>query len=129
MDNFEIIIRKRADVTCNTSVDLLRVAIVGEVGMVDVGEDGFFGAHEIVSPFCEAKDESQEFFVPDVIVLLGGSKCARGVANSTAFSPIILLEEDGTECKVRSVSFQVILAIMVGGDNFRVFGDFSNEFV
>ena len=82
-----------------------------------------------MSPFREAKYEAHEFFVPDVVVPFGGSECARGVANSAAFSSIIFLEEDSTKCKVRSISFQLVLAIVVGGNDFWVFGDFSNEFV
>ena len=37
VDNLEIIVCKCANVACDAAVDLLRVAIIGKVGMIDIG--------------------------------------------------------------------------------------------
>ena len=64
----EVVVCETGNITCNTSVDVLWVAVVFEVLVVSIYRDGGLGSHKKVSPVDEALYDGHKFSVMDVVV-------------------------------------------------------------
>ena len=72
---------------------------VGQVLMVSDDGDGVRCSLNILTPFCEGKDDCEQFLVIDVVVPFGRKEGAREVGIGKEITICIILEEDGTSCE------------------------------
>jgi hypothetical protein len=77
----EIILREVIDITCDTARDLLWVSVICEVCVVNKDLYGEKRACKEMLPMIKAEDESHEFTIPDIVVVLCLSEISRCCAD------------------------------------------------
>jgi hypothetical protein len=68
------------------------VAVVEEIGVVYEDLDRVFSSAKQVPPVCQAEDKSQEFSIPDIIIVFSCIEGFGGVSDHMSFSSFILLK-------------------------------------
>jgi hypothetical protein len=93
MFEVKIILREVIDVLCNTSRDLLWVAVIREVCVIneDLYRDKRAGKE--MFPMIKAEDESHEFTIPDVIVVLCLRELLQSCTNHQFLASFISLKQ------------------------------------
>src|ERR1700730_13262121 len=106
MLQFQRELRHEINASCNAPVNLLRLPVILQVGMVGPNCDFVWGSNEDVSPIAQCFDYRKELPVPDVIVALSRVQCLRVVAYIALPALVVSLEQDSAYCKGRCVHFQ-----------------------
>ena len=96
MDKDKVVVCQLWEVSGYMAANVVGLAVVLEVFMIGEDSNGMRGSCKEVTPVVETSDNSQEFAVVDVVVVLSFIECFGVIAHSLVFSSAISLCEDGS---------------------------------
>ena len=83
--------------------EFARVLEIGQVLVVGENGNGVCGALQVLFPFCQGKNDYQEFMVIDVIISFCSREGFREVSTGMEIARSIRLYQDCTSCEERGI--------------------------
>ena len=83
--------------------EFVRVLEIGQVLVVGENGNGVCGALQVLFPFCQGKNDYQEFMVIDVIIPFCSREGFREVSTGMEIARSIRLHRDCTSCEERGI--------------------------